>query len=89
MHRSVRLHWIRYHIEEIKKNEMEVFSAQERVKGKTVFRTYIFDVTEKYTIVLEPQRSRGYYLLTAFYLHKDHGIKQMRKKIDNKLDVVL
>ena len=89
MHRSARLHWITYHLEENKKYDMQVFSTEERVKGKTVFRTYIFDVKEKYTIVLEPQRSRGYYLLTAFYLHQSYGIDLMRKKYKNKLNEVL
>jgi len=85
MHRSVRLHWIRYHIEENKKDSMDIFSAEERVKGRTVIRTYIYDVKEKYIIVLEPQRHRGYYLLTAYYLNREYGIDQLKRKIKNKL----
>lgn len=89
MHRSVRLHWVRYHIEENKKDGMEIFSVEERIKGRTVCRTYIFDIKQKYTIVLEPQRSKGYYLLTAFYLNKSYGVEQMQKKLKNRLDEVL
>lgn len=89
IHRSARLHWVKYHIEENKKDGMEIFSAEERVKGKTVYRTYIFDVKQKYTIVLEPQRNKGYYLLTAFYLNKSYGVEQIKKKLKNKLDKVL
>ena len=86
MHRSQRLHWVKYHIEENKKDRMEIFSAEERNNGKTTYRTYIYDVVEKYVIVLEPQRTKNdYYLLTAFYLYKSFGEKQMRKKLKNKL----
>lgn len=89
MHRSIRLHWIKYHLEENLKEGMEIFSVEERIKGKTVLRTYIFDVKQKYTIILEPQRKEGYYLLTAFYLNKSFGVEQMKKKLKNKLDRVL
>lgn len=89
IHRSIRLHWIKYHLEENIKDGMEIFSVEERIKGKTVSRTYIFDVKKKYIIVLEPQRNRGYYLLTAFYLNKSYGENQIKKKLKNKLDKVL
>ncbi|MBN1599043.1 MAG: hypothetical protein JW894_12180 [Bacteroidales bacterium] len=90
MHRSQRLHWVKYHIEENKKDKMEIFSTEERVKGKTVFRTYIFDLAEKYVIVLEPQRTKkDYYLLTAFYLYKKHGETQIKNKLKNKLGEIL
>lgn len=89
IHRSVRLHWVRFHIEENKKDGMEVFSMEERVKGKTVFRTYIYDVKQKYIIVLEPQRNRGYYLLTAYYLNRSYGVEQIHKKLKGKLETIL
>lgn len=89
IHRSDRLHWLRYHLEENKKDGMEVFSLYERIEGKTVSRTYIYDVKQKYVIVLEPQRNRGYYLLTAFYLHKSFGVDQMQQKLKNRLSEVL
>ncbi len=89
-HRSKRLHWIRFHIEEKKKENIEIFSTEERQNGKTVNRTYVYDVKEKYVVVLEPQRTKNdYYLLTAFYLYKKYGVKKMKKKLKNKLAEVL
>lgn len=75
-HRSIRLHWIKYHIEEQKKDNVYIFSA----KDKDGIRTYIYDIKEFYVIVLEPLRdSAEYYLLSAYYLRgKD------KFKIENK-----
>ena len=85
--RSKRLHWIRYHIEEIKKTQMVVFSYEDRVKGKDVIRTYIYDIEQEYVIILEPQRSKlDYYLLTAYYLNEPGGKKQIVKKQKRKLN---
>jgi len=55
---------------------MPVFSA----KDKGGIRTYIYDQTEHYVMVLEPLRKiNEYYLLTAYHLKgKDN------KKIENK-----
>lgn len=41
--------------------------------------------------VLEPQTRNGesYYLLTAYYLNKEYGEKQMQKKLLSKLTEVL
>jgi hypothetical protein len=103
IHRSGRLHWIKFHIEEKKKDVLDVFSVEERVKGKTVFRTYVYDKAEKYVIVLHPQNEelhefqdiplpeqvKAYYLLTAYYFNRKYGEKQMKKKRKKKLDVVL
>lgn len=45
-------------------------------------RTYIYDVDEKYVIVLEPRRNgSAYYLLTAYHLE---GKDAARNKILNK-----
>lgn len=64
MDRSRRLHWIKYHINENKREKISVFSYEDRRQGKTVIRTYIYDKQEEYVIILEPQRSkRDYYLL--------------------------
>jgi len=55
-----------------------------------VKRTYVYDITQKYVIVLEPQRTgRDYYLLTAFYLHKKYGEKQIKSKYLKRLDELL
>lgn len=88
--RSKRLHWIRYHIEEIKKTQMAIFSYEDRVKGKDMIRTYIYDIEQKYVIILQPQRSGlDYYLLTAYYLNEPGGEKQIENKLKKKLDEVL
>jgi hypothetical protein len=86
--RSKRLHWIKYHIDENKKDEIEVFSVIERdqKQRRDVTRTYVYDKTQKYVIVLEIQRSLvDYYLLSAYYLNKSYGEKTMKKKIKRKL----
>jgi len=88
MDRSVRLHWIKYHFEERKKENMEVFSVEERdqKKRKDIIRTYIYDKEQKYIIVLDPQRSeRDYYLVTAYYINKDYGEKKIKKLLKRKL----
>ncbi|MCD4737330.1 MAG: hypothetical protein K8R53_14900 [Bacteroidales bacterium] len=86
MDRSQRLHWIKYHIEKRKKDNVEIFSIEERVKRGTVIRTYIYDKEQKYVIVLEPQRSKqDYYLLSAYYLNKSYGEKKMKKKMKKKI----
>lgn len=75
MSRSRRLHWIKYHIEQNKKEDMLIFSVDEP-EG---IRTYIYDKTEKYVIVLEPGRQfDSYYLLTAYHLE---GKDDKRNKI--------
>ncbi len=92
--RSERLHWIKPHIEKrINDSEIEVFSVVERDKAKRVDvkRTYIYNKTRKYVIVLEPQtrNGRAYYLLTAYYLNKAYGEKAIKKKMKKKLEEVL
>jgi hypothetical protein len=85
--RSVRLHWIQYHIEENKKQNMFVFSVAEPDGN----RTYIYDKDEFYVIVLEPMRKKNeYYLLTAYYLDgKDKVRDKMLKKYRRRLPDVL
>jgi hypothetical protein len=86
--RSQRLHWIRYHLEEHKKDNIEIFSVKTRdqKKRQDIIRTYIYDKEQKYVIVLEPQRNqRDYYLLTAYHLNKDYGEKSFNKKLQYKL----
>lgn len=87
MERSKRLHWILHHIEERSKGFIEVFSYQDRIKGKDVIRTYIYDKEEQYIVILEPQRSKtDYYLLSAYYLKKElGGPKQIKNKLKRKL----
>lgn len=77
MARSRRLHWIRHLIEIDSKPNLDVFSYEDRVNGRSVIRTYIYDIEQEYVIILEPQRSEtDYYLLTAYLLNEPGGKKQ-------------
>lgn len=82
--RSERQHWVRTHIEEKTGDDITVFSIEERntKKRRDETRVYIYNKGQKYVVVLEPQRKgQAYFLLTAYYLNKDYGEKQIRKKI--------
>lgn len=92
--RSERLHWIKPHTESrITDSDIVVFSVLEREqdKRKDVPRTYIYNKTRKYVVVFEPQQRNGnaYFLLTAYYLNKDYGLKMIEKKLKKKLAEVL
>ncbi|PVV54098.1 hypothetical protein [Chryseobacterium sp. HMWF035] len=77
-HRAVRLHWIKFHLLLKKQNNVLTFSVQEP-EG---VRTYIYDVEEKYVVILEPLRNGiEYYLLTAYKLS---GKDAERNKILSK-----
>jgi hypothetical protein len=90
MERSRRLHWVKIHIEESLKEKIKVFSTEERDNGKSVFRTYIYNLTKKYVIVLHPQRSKtDYYLLSAYFLNRSYGEKMINKKMKSKLTELL
>lgn len=88
--RSKRLHWIWYHVRELKKTDIDIFSYEDRVRGKNVIRTYIYDIAEKYIVILEPHRTQlDYYLISAYYLtDKLGGPKQIENKRKRKLPVV-
>jgi hypothetical protein len=86
--RSMRLHWVRFHLDKNKTENVEIFSVIERdqKKRKDVTRTYVYDLEQEYVVVLEPQNSaKDYYLLTAYHLNKDWSPKSMKKKMKNKL----
>ncbi|MDD7915485.1 hypothetical protein [Polaribacter ponticola] len=90
--RAHRLHWLKPHIEVKIKDTVFHFSVMERdpKKRKDVPRTYLLNTTQKYVVVLEPQNSGlDYYLITAYYLNKKYGLKQMKKKMKNKLAKLL
>lgn len=90
IHRSQRIHWIKFHLEERLMDVISVFSTEERINGRNTFRTYIYNHKQKYVIVMEPQRSgEDYYLLSAYYLNRDYGEKMLKKKIKNKLTNIL
>lgn len=84
MERSMRLHWVRFHLEERKTNDILQFSVLEP-EG---IRTYIYDVTEMYVIVLEPlNKINEYYLLTAYYLKgKDAKRNKILQKYKRRLN---
>ena len=93
-YRSERLHWIKTHVEQkVIDSDVIIFSVKERNQSKRVdiVRTYIYNRTRKYVVVLEPQTRNGksYYLLTAYYLNKSYGEKQLQKKLKKKLLEVL
>lgn len=82
--RSERLHWIRTHIEEKTGDNIVIFSIEERNQKKRVdeTRVYIYNKGQKYVVVLEPLRNgMAYFLLTAYYLNKEYGEKQIKKKM--------
>jgi hypothetical protein len=86
--RAIRLHWVKFHLEESKKDNIEIFSVEERdqKKRQDIIRTYIYDVEQQYIIVLDPQRSqRDYYLVTAYFLNKDYGEKKIKKLLKKRL----
>jgi len=90
--RSLRLHWIKFHIDITAPLKIEVFSIIERdeKKRKDVTRTYIYDKKEKYVIVLEPLREcTAYFMLTAYYLNRQYAEKQMQNKLKKKLAEVV
>ncbi|MCM1347728.1 MAG: hypothetical protein NC115_12985 [Bacteroidales bacterium] len=93
-YRSERLHWIKAHTDEsTEEDNILVFSIVERDNKRRmdVSRTYIYNQKEKYVIVFEPQQRNGnsYYLLTAYYLNKEYGVKQMKKKYKKKIETIL
>ncbi len=85
--RSRRLHWVRFHLDNKKKDNMLLFS----VKEPEGYRTYFYDKDEKYVLVLEPMRNgNAYYLLTAYYIKgKDAQRDKMMKKHKRRLADIL
>ena len=86
--RSKRLHWIKFHIEENKKDGMLIFSYRDRVGN----RTYIYDITQRYVIILEPFRKQSeniYYFITAFYCDFDSKVRTINGKYRNRLPDIL
>ena len=83
VHRSQRLHWVKFHISETKKDNMLVYS----VKEPDGYRTYVYDKDEKYVIVLEPLRKKDeYYLLSAYHVRgKDAKRNKFEKKYRRRL----
>lgn len=89
--RSKRLHWILPHIKEDINEDIVVFSSNNRIKGKDVVRTYIYNKAKEYIIILQPQTSGlDYYFITAYYLEKRFGGPNMiKQKYKNRIPEVL
>ncbi|WP_369753288.1 hypothetical protein AB3G34_01800 [Flavobacterium sp. WC2409] len=89
--RSKRLHWILPHINEIIFQNIEVFSSNNRINGRDVVRTYIYNKTKEYIIILQPQKGGlDYYFITAYYLEKRlGGLNMIKQKYKNRLADVL
>jgi hypothetical protein len=84
-HRSKRLHWIKFHIDERRPDRIKVFSCLDKAGP----RTYIYDETELYVIILEPYRdASSYYLITAYHLD-GKNVYKIKNKIERKLDEIL
>lgn len=86
--RTIRIHWIKPHLEQKTNCELMIFSTREKHR---TFRTYIYNKKENYVIVLNPLRcGDAYYLCSAYKLE---GKDSMRNKIVSKykyrLDEVL
>jgi len=85
-HRSIRIHWVKFHLEQRKKEDVYIFSTKE----KEGMRTYIYDKQEKYVVVLEPLRNgTSYYLLTAYHVRgKDAERNKFMKKYKRREMIV-
>lgn len=72
--RSIRIHWIRYHLEEKSPEKILIFKVADEN------RVYLLDKAERYVVILEPLRIRtAYYLLTAYKLEPANFKKIMKK----------
>lgn len=86
--RSVRLHWVRPHLLQNINDDLEVFSVQEKVRGRYDVRTYIYNRSEQYVVILEPFRNTDdYYLITAYYLESSNT-RKIERKLGRKLQEV-
>lgn len=82
--RAIRIHWIKHHICKCDDVDyIDVFS----VRDKNAIRTYIFNETQSYVVILEPRGAETYYLLTAYYL-QGANTKKILQKRKRKLDIV-
>lgn len=88
--RSIRLHWIKKHLQESTPNsDLIIFSCymRDKQKRKDILRTLIYNKDHKYVVVLEPQiKSSAYYLITAYYLNKSYGVKEIQKMYKRRVN---
>ena len=53
---------------------------------------HIFTIKNRSTLLflnLKKRNGASYYLLTAYYLNKEYGVKQIENKLKKRLDEVL
>lgn len=74
MERSKRLHWVRYHIDGKKANNMLLFT----VKEPEGLRTYLYDEDEKYVVVLEPRVSSNVIFFFQLTIFKGKMLKEIK-----------
>jgi hypothetical protein len=83
--RAIRLHWVRPHLLKNIDDDLEVFSVEEKVRGRYDIRTYIYNRAEQYVVILEPFRNTDdYYLITAYYL-ESRNTRKIERKLGRKL----
>lgn len=76
--RSIRVHWIRFHIEEKAPAKILLFKVEDEN------RVYVLDKTERYIIIFEPLRKiDAYFLLTAYHL-KNSNYRKLIKKYEKR-----
>jgi hypothetical protein len=89
VHRSQRLHWLLHHVYEGKCETLDIFSYEDRINSKSIIRTYIYNKTDEYVVIMEPQRTKtDYTLITAYHLNEPGGKKQIENKLKKKLNEV-
>lgn len=80
--RSIRLHWIRFHLNRTKPNNVVTFLVEDEN------RVYILDKDERYVVVLEPLRKlNAFYLLTAYKL-QDSNYRKIMNKYSKRGEVI-
>ncbi|WP_143072804.1 hypothetical protein [Parapedobacter indicus] len=76
--RSIRIHWVKHHLEERKQDVIRVFTVLNEN------RVYVLDVTERYVVVLEPLRKlQAFFLLTAYHL-EDSRYRNLMNKCEKR-----
>jgi hypothetical protein len=76
--RSVRIHWIRFHLEEKAPQKILIFKVEDEN------RIYVLDKAERYIVILEPLRNKNaYFLLTAYHL-LPANFKAIMKKYEKR-----
>lgn len=76
--RSVRLHWIKHHVDRLPVDDLLVFHLEDEK------RVYVLDKAERYVVVFEPHRDgSSYYLLTAYPLEPS-SFRMLMNKHDKR-----